>query len=411
MAAAQRTLLAYPQFHAPSYRPVELGNEALEGIWMLRHAGEPELAWPLLELCAGLDTGSAAQMRCQELMALVRGDYASAENHALRNYQRYPGYDTPASYIVYRFLLGRQTEAWAAFDQWSSRGYSESMQPVAVLGEQLQGGSDADIAAAAARWPLREAHVERVGWRRDERLFRALFPDRVASTDTVQLLQRSASSSSNAKFWVDLARGYLAFQGRDYQGALEAWRGPDKHLTEQSYQHDRSMNFLIPYIALAYALGSPSGSSDERLSGYAARFPDSDEAYAIETIRAATAGRPQAASEAAWKAFLYGGYSATQAIHGRLVLFEILEALLEHTRDDRYRELLVDLATRHTRFEQDAFAYAFMAKYTRSDADRQGALARALFLNRQSIRLKEFSDAQRREAGAWQAARGPSDRP
>jgi len=402
LPAAQKILFAYPKFHAGADNPVELGNEASQGAGVLLRAGEPELAKPLLELCANLDTGSAAQMHCEERLAVMAGDYAAATSHAQHSLERYPTYSTAVPYIRYLFLTGRNDEAWKAFDRWSARMFDDQIQDAAVYGDRVLGRSDQEIVDAAQRWSVREDYPGRLAWHRDERMFMALFPDRDASEQTVALFQSSAKGPV-ARLYVGLARGYLAFQRRDYKAALEAWRDVDQHLTGDSFQRGEAKNFLVPYSAVAYALAGDSDGGRKRLEVYAARFPRTTETFMLNAVTAALKSQPEQAKRAVWTAFLHAGGGAWQPLEDRLAILEVLEALFDHTHDEHYRDLILELAQRQERIEERGYAYAFEAKYARSKADQVRALAYALYLDRSSLRIRSFSEIQKREALAWWA--------
>jgi hypothetical protein len=108
-----------------------------------------------------------------------------------------------------------------------------------------------------------------------------------------------------------------------------------------------------------------------------------------------------------WKAFVYTRSDSWRPIESRLAIFEVLEALFERKRDERYRELIVELAQRLQRIEPHAYAYAFEAKYATTKAERVRALAYALYLDRKSLRIRQFTDQQKHEALTWWAQENP----
>jgi len=98
---------------------------------------------------------------------------------------------------------------------------------------------------------------------------------------------------------------------------------------------------------------------------------------------------------------------AWQPLEGHLAILEVLEALFDHTHDVHYRDLILELAQRQQRVEERGYAYAFEAKYTRSKADQVRALAYTLYLDRRSLRIRSFSETQKREALAWWSEKRP----
>ena len=51
--------------------------------------------------------------------------------------------------------------------------------------------------------------------------------------------------------------------------------------------------------------------------------------------------------------------------------------------------------------------YAFEAKYTQSKEDRVRALAHAMYLDRRSLRIRQFTEQEKREALEWWAEHSP----
>jgi hypothetical protein len=397
----QETLLAYPKFRTKKQHPVELGNKASDAASMLLRAGETEMARPLLELCAKLRTGSGAQMQCDETLAVMSGDYAAATDHARRNLERYPSSDNALSFIRYLFMRGHAEEAWEAYDQWSMRFFDDEIQNAAAFGDRVLGRSDEEIIDAAAHWKHRPDDVGREDWLRDERLFVALFPDRDASEQTLSIF-RSAVKGHAARLYVDLAKGYLAFQRREYKAALESWRAVDQHLTDDSFKQSKAKNFLLPYLAVAYAMTGDPGDGKRRLQAYASRFPGSDEAHTLKAVNLALDNQTEEAIAAFWKAFINAANDDNwRPLEGRLVILEVLEVLNEYKQGERYGDLIADLAQRQARTQPRAYAFGFEAKYSKSEAERVPALAHALYLDRRSLRLKHIPIGERQKAMAW----------
>jgi hypothetical protein len=118
-------------------------------------------------------------------------------------------------------------------------------------------------------------------------------------------------------------------------------------------------------------------------------------------VTIALRGQPGPAQAAFWKAFLRADDALELPLDGRLAVLEVLEAVFEYTHDERYRDLIVDLAQRQERIGLRSYAFAFEAKYTRSQEDRIRALAFALYLDRRSLRIQQFTPTLKREALAW----------
>jgi hypothetical protein len=138
-----------------------------------------------------------------------------------------------------------------------------------------------------------------------------------------------------------------------------------------------------------------------RLEPYRRRFPRAGETLILDAITAATKS-PERAGEVFWEAFLNAPDDTWRPLKGRLILLEVLEALLERTRDPRYRELIVEYARRQTRYQEfSAYAYAFEARYAASTEQQVPALAYALFLDRHSRHISQMDDELKREAHAW----------
>jgi hypothetical protein len=104
---------------------------------------------------------------------------------------------------------------------------------------------------------------------------------------------------------------------------------------------------------------------------------------------------------------LWPAHLAWPALSGEATVptfFQILETcekLHEWTGDDRYRVLLLDLARRQREVWPCPWVYSFEAKHTKDAAEREHALAMALFLDPQSEHLAGFTKTQREAAAGW----------
>jgi len=102
-----------------------------------------------------------------------------------------------------------------------------------------------------------------------------------------------------------------------------------------------------------------------------------------------------------WQAHVASPPLAEATVSPLYQLLEACEKLQAWTGDDRYRQLLVDLARRQREIWPWSWAYAFEAKHTKDGAERERALALASFLDPQSEHLSGFAKGQREAAIAW----------
>jgi hypothetical protein len=395
---AQKAMLGFPLFAKPDGNPVAIGNDAFDGAWLLLKTGYPQLAMPLYRVSADIDTGSAAQMMSQTSLSLMAGDMKSAAGHLERELERYRQSHVAGYYIEQLFFLGESSTAWKSFDRWS-RTMRNSGEPywASIVGHRLLGHTEAQTLEFVEKWNRGTSDAGEGGVLRDSMAFMALYLDRPPRPESLEKI-RKINSSHGDRSLVHIATGYDAFLKRDYPGVLRGWNQLHASMMNLSFRTKTSYGYTLPYFALAHAAAGSMASFLPVLDQYGTQLPGSFDYLLAKAVVAATAGDFDAARDFFWHAFVERPGTGARPIHTALQHLEILEAVYELTRDDRYRALIADQARRVALSWPAAFAYAFEAKYTSDAESRIAALAMALHLDRASAHIAHFSVADRAKA-------------
>ena len=99
-----------------------------------------------------------------------------------------------------------------------------------------------------------------------------------------------------------------------------------------------------------------------------------------------------------WDAFLLAPPDLEHVVPAVFQVLEACERLHALSGDERYRQLLLDLAHRQQRAWPVSWAFAFEARHASHSDDRERALGAALFLDPESEHLREFPQQQRQRA-------------
>jgi hypothetical protein len=197
------------------------------------------------------------------------------------------------------------------------------------------------------------------------------------------------------------ARGYTAFKRAQHDQALQ-------HLLplQEAGNADPA---ALPWIVLSLMqAGRAIEAADLLGSATAGREPAFHELLAA-AYRSGAAGEVDRSLDLLWDAFL--SMPPSPSAKAPLVppgyqLLEACERLHALTGEQRYRDLLVDLARRQQRAWPHSWAFAFEARHAAHPDDRERALGMALFLDPESEHLRDFAPNQRQRAAERFATSG-----
>jgi hypothetical protein len=400
-AQAQRTMLAFPALSSGP-RPDSL-LPAASGGELLVAAGEPELARPLLLVAAqpgAQMSGGVPQLRARALIAQLDGDWGAMREAAIALHEQHQDERGLTQAAMVSFLLGRPEEGWRAFYEASKRFEHAGPWDAAVAGHRLEATRPDEVIAFAKRWKSLSGDAAVETRLRGRFLFDMLLVDRGASDWALEAMQEFASDKDPVL--AAHARGYVAFKRARYDQVLQ-------HLLplQEAGQADPAAR---PWIALALA---QSGRGAEAAVLLPPATDGSEPAF-HELLAAAyasgSAGEVQRTLDRLWDAFLAMPPSASSKaplVPPGYQLLETCERLHGLTGDQRYRDLLVELARRQQRAWPHAWAFAFEARYAAQADERDRALGMALYLDPESEHLRDFTPAQRQRAADRFAASRP----
>ena len=233
---------------------------------------------------------------------------------------------------------------------------------------------------------------------RDHFLFNALLIDRAAGDKTVQGLIAMTEKNGDAlyKAWIT---GYAAFKRGNFTVVADTLA---PLAMQDAVKADGTKAITAPALPYAVASLARAGRVDEARALLDARQQKLGRDFHVLLASAylqALSGDTERALPTLWQAHLaWPAVSGEATVPTFFQILETCEKLHEWTGDDRYRAFLVDLARRQREVWPWPWAYSFEAKHTKDAAEREHALAMALFLDPQSEHLAGFSKVQREAA-------------
>jgi hypothetical protein len=389
---AQRTMLAFPSLSSGT-RSVNL-LPAAGGGELLVAAGEPELARTLLLIAAqpGAEvSGGAPQLRARALIAQLDGDWSAVREAAVALHEQHQDERGLTQAAVVSFLLGRPEEGWRAFYEASKRFEHAGPWEAAVAGHRLEATRPDEVIAFARRWKSLSGDQTTETRLRGRFLFHMLMGDRSATDWALEAMKEFAAGKDPVL--AAHASGYAAFKRARHDEALQ-------HLLP--LQESRSADAAaLPWIVLSL---TQAGRTPEA-AALLRPAPAGREAAFHDLLAAAyvsgAAGEVERTLDRLWDAFLAmppPGSGPAALVPPGYQLLETCERLHALTGEQRYRDLLVDLARRQQRAWPNSWAFAFEARHATHPDDRERALGMALFLDPESEHLRDFAPAQRQRA-------------
>lgn len=396
MDAAQRTLLAYPQFSASGSVSPEAAERAWHAGELLLRAGEPALAQPVFAVGARDSSGSPGAMWSALRLNQLAGNWRQARDwaHALHDKHAAAGALSAAAQIS--FLLGESDAGWRGFYEAAKRFEDIGPWEAALLGHRRAQTADKEVLDFVTRWkslsgdPRSEAKIK------DAFVFQALMIDRSSEKKVLDSLSAFAGRAGD-DLHQQLGPAYEAFRRGDFPAAA------DRFGTLVAAAGKADVSYALPYLAASLVKAGRAREAQALLRDARARGRIGFSALLATAYVNGLNGDANAAFDALWRAQLELPEAPPATVPPSFQLLEACEKLLELTGDERYRQWLLNLARRSQLAWPASWAYAFEAKYATDPHTREQALALAVYLDAGSAHLAGFGDAQRKRAvGAFE---------
>lgn len=445
-AEAAKVFLSYPGFDLRTRGDeVARSNRSYDAGSQLYWLGEPELARPLYEVAAKLDTGSNASLTSDIRLDLLAGDYASAAEKSL---QRATRYSSPYAYRDYLSLLhamGHGAEAWTGFSQVAAQFDLPQVWVAALVGQRKEGLD----ATGLKKW-LMQPQIRDARFR--DRQFALGYALMWSSTDAVpppdlgrfiDSLERQPAAkaaqdgrsiqrpilfgdtykrdgtlaptklegvspkplppgtpvrSSVAMF----ADGYVLLRAGKHAAAMEKFRA---YVQRYALYGVGSDAYALPYIAAASAATGDPFKLEKHLQTM--RLQDFD-AWLAKAFFHAHRREIDLTENALKQAFQRRPHTDYRPILTEFQYAEACEWIYQITGEARFKSMLLDWTKRHQRI-QPTHAWAYSMQYTHeADADaRQSALAMTLYLDPRSPRIAKARATDVERAKQWLKTNNP----
>lgn len=428
-AEGYKMILRHPLLDSAAHgNGVAASNHAGAAAYYFWHTGKFEFAIPLLERSAGYESGSALSLTSEAMLALYARDFDRAARIQMQIARRYSDLNALAKYFDLIFALGRTEEAWRIYQEVYRDGNGGRVLNAIARHARQIGWSDPQTIDWLAT-PKNAVLADGTYFYAPRAALSAAIIDRNSATDLPGILRRfdapspyvvdtakgkilrrqdpkrpasarpavcgpsrygNGPAGGMAKIdkvdssLVYFAAGYQALQRRKFD---EAFRQLDSaaRLFEFYDAECEAVSYMAPYLALAAAHTGNTATLRDYLR--AVKYRDRNLNYNLSlAVLAAFEGRHVDAEkylDAALNRWTSNNY---QTLPAEYVYADVLERMLDHTRNPVYRKRLVQWARLRQRIgPSDAWAYNLEYRHSEVAADRQAALGMALFLDPRSM--------------------------
>lgn len=442
---AAQVFMSYPGLAKPDeVNPVGLSNYAFGAGSYFYWSGQFKLAIPLYQISAKLRTGSDSSIAAETRLALIEGDYAAALRGSLERGQRYRSHFAYRDALGLLHAMGRSADAWDGFNSLVGQMDHAELWETALVGLQVQGTSEKDIAAWLAREPMRSAGRQHA--RAPMFLLRAGVIDRTPSADLAALIagiERPVWKLDNVYGHVvrPMSDGHHAVLGPKASGdgtlpggvfeqsgktrvksdlvlfaeayrslRMGAFAAARASLFEASKLYDMTnepMGYLLPYYAYAAARSGDTAAVEAILD--AVPVPSRRFDYHLsKAVLAAHGKRVEESMRHLDLALHRRPFTGRRPVYPEYQYAELCEWLFEATRNPSYRDAAIAWAKQNQTFQPwFAWPYAVEAKLATDPAERRRAIAMAHYLDRNSERLASLPKAEVDAALKESAHRNP----
>lgn len=383
---ASRTFMSFPGFRdGGSFDRVTVANDAYAAALELYLRGAVEDAVPLFRVSAELRTGSAPSKRSSAYLAIIEGDLVEGGRLLRDEGNRYKNRKTYTRLISVLHMLGAHEEADALFASLRARPEDNALWNSAVTGKRIMGVTDAEV----HEWFREKTDDSDMRYLFDGQTFAMAFlVDRPPSGYLTSLLEKREDAKEVFMYWYTFARN-LALEGNHHG----AYRLLDTRLDNPFGENFPEYSYALPDLAW---YGAKAGYGDE-VEKYLAAYRGSvgEDFYYHLAEACLHGGRGDATAALAslrmarrtlviFKVPMYAAYPWYQ-------LCEATERILAETGNEEFSKLLLQWTTALTSvYPGEAWVYAIKAAHTTSTEERSRAITKAVFLDRQSLRVSRF---------------------
>lgn len=462
---AMKVFKRFPEFHQKNpENPIRISNLAYNVGSLLFWRGAVQMAIPMYQISANLQTGSDASLSSELRLAMLDGDYRTAAKISLTRAKRYNSVYAFRDYLTFLHLLGFSKQSWAGFGSLLGKFDTPQIWTSAFIGHRLEGRSDQDIQAwldeqnkreplhpeksfparfafmifnidrppSASRIDLIETyeakfpskfgvsgHIFNVAGKvvgpssyKDYDRHHVILPtDYQPGKPKKDLEQIKAQAGQTVDSELTLfAKGYAALRTKDYETALHWF---EKRARFYTYGEEDQTSYALPYFAWA---ASQSGKGDafriflDRFKdpGYIRDWYQGFDYFLAEAFWAGGQGQHDQAVQFLHQAFAHRPHTEMRPMFSWYQIVEACEMLFEATRNDKYRNLALKWAKEYQVIQpMFAWAYGVEVKYSKDPTEKQRALALALFLDQNSERIQGISESEKQQALKWLSTNNP----
>lgn len=437
-SGASHVYLKYPVF-AESHpdNPVQLSNEAYAAGYDLFWHGHYKEAAPLFRIASDLSTGAQSEMASDKYLAMSRGDYRTAIGAAYDEARRYNSAAGYRDYLVILQLVGKHAEADAGFKAVAPLFDSTKVWEAVFVGQRMEKRSFARMAGWVRRYLAS-------GPGSDQNFLASIYlaaqaaVDRTPSQAAVRTLAKIEKAHPQRRYDASLDARLKKIES----GAVKRDPAPGK--VPGGYASRRNTAFLYAYTLLQqgryaqsadaflqfddnfpllsvgratyqlpyFAMAAAGAGRKETLSALSKLLPSGSAAHFYDKLTRAVIAADQGHTKASLSALL-SAYRKLPVDQGHPVgswyeLVQTAEWLHRRSGDPRFLERALDWARQYQRIKpQEAWAYAFDARYSKDGAERARAAAFALYLDPASRWLRKVPPAVLKEARAWWPSHDP----
>ena len=413
----------YPGFD-PSVgaEPVHVRNFAFDVGSYFFWRGQHEYAREFFALNPQLKPGSYGDLGSRARVALIDQDWSTAMDYFLRRAKRYEIWASYGDYIKLLHAVGEDETARALFATIKDKYRYAMLWESALVGHRINGTTRNDyLSWLDENRPRRSTEYDNS--LRAQHAMVALAMDRPPSDDLKDIVssyeQHGVSPDRveevtghewtyKATQYARVASAYNALRTGDYKLAFRLFAKLASRRPPW-FRHKDHSNAVLPYFARA----AVKLNIDLLSSQYARHFQFRSQEFYLpneasfdhhlsHAFFSGGAADYDAALESLKRALGRRAENDDRLFPTYFQLIEAAEWLYEDSKDNRFKALALQWATRYQVIRPvEAWAYAVEARFTQVKARRIRALGFALFLDKKSERLEGFSESERREARQW----------
>lgn len=366
----------------------------------LEYVDQFDLTIPIYEKAVAYDTGSWNDFWSRERLAIYNDNYILASTIAKKNIDRYDAEKDKLRYIEYLFLLGNSKEAWELIDKFSKEKDGYLPKFATSFGFSIDNISRENL----VKWIFELYTIGNKNiplWRLETIYFLSFVLDKNPTIDDIRTIKKLNAKLSKDEFIKNWYVGYAHYKRGECAKAVQPLQYANDYLINDSKKVGKPVNYALTYLASCLVQLNRVDEAWAALEHSKKLTGDGFYHKTTEALLLGHQGKHEQAMTDLEDAYRIKFTARYKPIEVSLYMVGVVEDINRNINRKEYNEFILRLAKATQSRYPTIWAPIVEVQYSKTSQSNPKKLARAMFLDQNSYRLKNIDPVNIKKARQW----------